>query len=304
MTKIIKPSTPTYIEVTTRRKARALCNCCGKPLLRARYYCQECHEILFSHICPICGNTFKKRHGRQKYCDNHCRKEIYQCRSPKVGTVAERLLSMIGEERLKQSEVAKELGVSRQYIEQLRDKLGLCQFLSKRQPPKRICPSCGEYKDYTSKFCRKCWIASHYTKLQCIQCGGVFQRRLSEYRASLRNRKTEGFLCSKKCWSTYAGRFFEVGRHKDFKFSLESRKKMRKHDWDLVWETHLKTSYGCSKLSKLLGIPVSTISNILQIIKRERAGTQVKEDSTVSPPTVATVSPVVGNLECPPHRGG
>jgi len=51
---------------------------------------------------------------------------------PKFGLTAQRLLGMIGSERLKQSDVARELGVSRQRIEQLRDKLGLCQFLTKR----------------------------------------------------------------------------------------------------------------------------------------------------------------------------
>ncbi len=89
--------------------------------------------------------------------------------------------------------------------------------------------------------------------LKCKQCGRDFQLKPSLYRARLRRRKFPGFFCSRRCMGKWSGA----------QYGFRVHQKNRKWDWGMVWQRHLETGYGARRLSRQLGIPESTISEIL-----------------------------------------
>jgi hypothetical protein len=155
---------------------------------------------------------------------------------------------------LTMSEIARNEGVSRQHVYQVLKKEGLPtkHNIKKYQYE---CPVCGTIS--TKKFCSKqCKIKWRQIPMICTKCGILFFRYYSQLLTDSRRGHTNAFFCSKECRNQWLVE--QYGFHTP-----------RKYNWDGVWKSHLETGYGALRLSKLLNIPVTTISAILNHYKND-----------------------------------
>ena len=136
----------------------------------------------------------------------------------------------------------------------------------------RACFVCGKltknkYRKYCSKECL--WEDSH-VPLECI-CGKIFYRRKAlviyhlNHPHPLTGKPQERFFCSQQCKGVYIAKTYGFGIHQN----RGDRHRLRKWDYDQVYELQDKTGWGRFKIAYTLGIPRGTVAYILA--KRKRA---------------------------------
>jgi hypothetical protein len=87
------------------------------------------------------------------------------------------------------------------------------------------CQNCGKEKFrgkyfHNSKFCSyKCYSEYrskiHKIKVECTQCGRIFDRNISEvlsYPSCIKHGHKGRMFCSRKCFGAYAGKYYGFGR--------------------------------------------------------------------------------------------
>jgi len=127
-------------------------------------------------------------------------------------------------------------------------------------PPEepKLCLNCSEPLVKQNRFfcSRECQMQYVRISLICEECGKVFYRRALKVAHDLGEKNYQHIWCSYRCHGLW------LAKHYGFAVYPEHAHK-RKHDWERIWQLHLDTGWGAPRLSKKLGIPVSTISSIL-----------------------------------------
>lgn len=129
------------------------------------------------------------------------------------------MIGLLTSQGMTQSQIAKELGISRQRVGQLADRAerkGIA--VVRRQIKKRICPNCGTEHTYKKKFCSKeCRMMAprkfggptssiEVQIMTCDGCGTKFSRtkRLSYIRDKVREYRGKDMLkrsfCTRECY--------------------------------------------------------------------------------------------------------
>lgn len=93
--------------------------------------------------------------------------------------------------------------------------------------------------------------------LKCGQCEQEFKVSRRDFNARNRKRKLTLWFCSKHCYGRYSGLHYGFSAHSE-------HKRFRKWDHSAVYSLWEQTHWTCDKLGKVLGIPGSTIYNILR----------------------------------------
>ena len=126
---------------------------------------------------------------------------------------------------LTQSKIAEILGISRERVRQVVNKLGIDTRdgrISNRPKNLRFCRSCGKelarnyvvkYKNNTAGKCRECQSKEAFVELKYDVCGITFKRRKTQHNRALRDYKGVGVFCSRKCWGTVAGTKYGWGKN-------------------------------------------------------------------------------------------
>ncbi len=126
-----------------------------------------------------------------------------------------------------------------------------------------VCPMCKEQpagkirqRNNPLGLCNSCLVKSRWTEVECAGCGKSILWRTCWMISRIKTRKQKDFYCSHKC----AGKY--LGKHYGFAVHPENIGASRKYDYEAVWRAQDETGFGCNRLSRLLNIPVGTISNI------------------------------------------
>ena len=131
-----------------------------------------------------------------------------------LGITTQKIYGMIKDgKRLIQFEVAKELGVSKQRISQIVNKLDLHRFFRPKEWSIKSCVVCGIENKTSSRYCEECRLLIRKSKnveLICAKCEKVFLR---SKRFVDRDRKQgkDKFYCNNKCWGSVVGKKFGFG---------------------------------------------------------------------------------------------
>ena len=130
--------------------------------------------------------------------------------------------------------------------------------------PVRQCLQCRGYIKNRKSFCSsQCQYDYTHIELECPECGQIFRRKQSYVKKrvakpSINNGKLQKrFYCSRRCFGQYWGRNYGFGTRHGYH-------RPRKWNWDLVLHIQRETGYGAWRLSRLTGVPISTVSMILR----------------------------------------
>ena len=121
-------------------------------------------------------------------------------------------------------------------------------------PPPGYCWQCGLERAGKTGLCHACWQASLYIQVACSYCGAL-KKQSTKHIIHYALRGYEHFFCNSQCMGKY-NKANGIGRKRRF-------------DWDMVWQKHLETGYGPSKLARELGMNASTVSRILKAKRKE-----------------------------------
>jgi Zn finger protein HypA/HybF involved in hydrogenase expression len=161
------------------------------------------------------------------------------------------------------SEIANNVGVSRQRVFQILQEEGLPtkhHVIIEKSQYQYQCLACGTIspRKFCSDECKKKW---QQVPVVCTRCGKLFFRNITQLLHNY-HRHDKGLFCSKHCAAKWLAEIYGfkscVNRMVSSGYSGK-----RKCDHDMIWKTHLKTGYRASQLSKRLHIPKSTIYAIL-----------------------------------------
>jgi len=164
--------------------------------------------------------------------------------------------------------IGDEFGCTREYVRQIL-KSNKLQTKSKRRF-KVTCLNCGnEFSIWycnlhrrNGKFCsRVCYWSWCRTTIICKICGKAFTVRNSDIRGRLKKGQSPPRFCSKRCQGKW------LAKTAGFEVHPENRLQKGiglKWNWDKVMELQKQTGWGSNRLGKTLGIPYSTVSNILR----------------------------------------
>jgi hypothetical protein len=98
-----------------------------------------------------------------------------------------------------------------------------------------------------------------YLEVKCTECGNIFLKRAAYINRAAKNKRYKGrSFCNRHCfgrWVSKNGSPMVKGH--DY---LGDRQRV---DKELIWSEHLRTGFGAPRLSRLLNIPLGTISNCL-----------------------------------------
>ena len=127
------------------------------------------------------------------------------------------------------------------------------------------CPRCRKIMiRRPSLLCRKCLDASKWIKIACSECGKLFPRYAHEIVHNTSKKSYQHFFCDRHCFGKWLAKNYGFPVHPKHRYKVK-----RKHDYNLVWQTHLDTGMGSRCLSKLLAIPESSIGHILRQKRKE-----------------------------------
>jgi len=169
--------------------------------------------------------------------------------------------------------IAKQVNTSHQYVDYILSKHGAP---TKHYKQEYICNNCGiKFKPtqahksrlYCSNECKnEHQHKLHWITVKCAYCKGTKEVRVSQYNRQLKCSNRDINFCSKKCQGKWlSDNYGFKNRHP--KYEHEGRPK--KYDYELVWQKHLETGFGCVKLSRILNISEPTISRILRLKRNE-----------------------------------
>jgi hypothetical protein len=106
---------------------------------------------------------------------------------------------------MKAADIAREIGISREGVRQILNKIGLPTKVG--IAPILLCEFCKveNISRGNSKFCsRKCYAASKYIYLKCMDCGIDFKRREKLHATNLKRGQSYIF-CGRSCFGRYFG---------------------------------------------------------------------------------------------------
>ncbi len=132
-----------------------------------------------------------------------------------------------------------------------------------------LCPVCNKAIGQDGK-CHQL----HKVTMACDECSLLFERREkqviwnSNYINPTTGRAYEHQFCTQQCLGRWLGKHRGFGAHPE-RASHSGRPGYRKWDEAMVWQKHLETGFGALKLSRLLNIPVGTITVILNRKRKE-----------------------------------
>lgn len=162
------------------------------------------------------------------------------------------------------AEIARQVGISRERVRQILSKLGLPTDTR----VSRLCIVCSKRLNGKAnyKYCSKdCQYQDSHILVRCDNCGNL--KQVGKSHIITQTKRYQHFFCSKYCRSQWAGNHYGFGIHKK-----HGSGSPRKWDWELVWNTHIETGFGCNRLSRLLNIPLGTISYILRMCRKTLKG--------------------------------
>ncbi len=132
------------------------------------------------------------------------------------------------------------------------------------------CTRCGALISLVRKgICEDCLEAERWVMVSCSTCGNLFRKAVWQL-----IRKTargyQHFFCSKRCQGVFAGEHYGFHAHPE---NCSSGYRVHKWDEDMIWERHLSTHFGATRLSRMLQIPAGTIAVVLWQRRRTEAKT-------------------------------
>lgn len=101
--------------------------------------------------------------------------------------------------KYRESELSRQLGVSRETVRRLINKLGLRDLVKQHQWA-AFCVDCGKRISKVGSLCRDCWLKKYGAKkvtLLCDNCGRAFERRESEA------KRSKHHFCNRACFARY-----------------------------------------------------------------------------------------------------
>ena len=106
--------------------------------------------------------------------------------------------------KYRESELSRQLGVSRETVRRLINKLGLRDLVKQRQWA-AFCVDCGKRISKVGGLCRDCWLKKYGAKkvtLLCDNCGRTFERKESEVKKP-EARGSKHHFCNRACYARY-----------------------------------------------------------------------------------------------------
>ena len=162
--------------------------------------------------------------------------------------------------------IADRLGITRERVRQILQKVNLP---TRAYKVPKLCAYCGDVidKPYRKKYCSTdCHNKDTFVQVSCSYCGNLHTRHKSYVICNTRRSGGDYFFCNNVCQGKYLGTHWG-------KLPSPYKGIGYKYDWDMIWKLHLDTGYWSKKLSRLLGIPETTINMILRtIVKRAKDG--------------------------------
>lgn len=160
-----------------------------------------------------------------------------------------------------QVEIGNEVGVSRERVRQILNKVGLNNASEIREKKKRerTCAYCGNPRSRNNhKYCsRACACKAHRVDVTCEECGSTVNRTLSETKVyeNYRNRHKH-FFCDRVCFGKWVGKNYGFGTYP------EHTGRTRKYDYEKI--INMKESgYGNKVIAGMIGAPEGTIACII-----------------------------------------
>jgi len=149
--------------------------------------------------------------------------------SPMEITTRDKLVQIVRANpgKYRQSELSRQLGVSRERVRSIVDRLGL-HDLVRQHKWQAFCVDCGKRIHIVGGLCRDCWRKKYGAKkvtLVCNNCGRVFQRKESEA------KRSEHHFCSRVCLTRYLGVHYGVGAYPERR--REKRRDIRMSDLEI-----------------------------------------------------------------------
>lgn len=157
-------------------------------------------------------------------------------------------------------QIGDRFGITRERVRQVLKRGGKdtcnAKFRYYKEHPRTICPDCGGVKGGSAQRCWRCWQKSRLIPVACSYCGQITMRNAKRVINDIQ-KGAKYFFCNHHCRGKW------LGHNHGFRPGNRITKP-RKWDYELVWQTHLDTGYGLSRLSRLLNIPRQSIGGILR----------------------------------------
>ena len=199
-------------------------------------------------------------------------------------TTKEQALEMyLRDPNLRQKEIAKSLGVSRQRISQILvfNKINARQSrsrLNKIQISKTSCVCVQCHKSFRFqdrfkkvsryKYCsRDCYLRFKYVVLTCCVCSDLFPKRRAEYAVSLRRTKSKNkkWYCSKECFGKELG--LKFGRYSYLKKPIKNTCIHGHMDYRF-YPNGLKYCGSCNKIKRYANYHKIPLEKAREVYKR------------------------------------
>jgi len=159
--------------------------------------------------------------------------------------------------------VGRLTGVTRERVRQILRGVGMETKAPRPKQQRYTCMMCGAVT-INRRFCsRECLSKDAWVEVACDECGRL--KRIGKSALIARTKWNKHFYCSRVCAGKVIGRTFGFAAHPE---NAALARYKRKYDYEMVWREHLETGFGSPRLSKRLGIPVSTINGILHKMRR------------------------------------
>lgn len=254
--------------------------------IRILNHCKKCGWDWFqrkethSTICPKCHTRLWDRERKQSNVFLHPHPN-------QISDTTKRAIEIRQKSPcLSSQDIAKKLGVSRERIRQILSRENL--------PVRRVrtfkykCNHCGKPTNNRLFCSMKCQSDYHTISLTCDFCGKLFNRKSYAEQRNIRIHNSELIFCTKQCqgsWLANNHGFVVHPKNRGYAKGTPNFK-LRKHDYDFIWQKHLETKFGATKLSRLLNIPSITISRIL-LNKRNGLGIKASFSKGTQPEFMA-----------------
>lgn len=156
------------------------------------------------------------------------------------------------------AEIARRVGLSRERVRQLLSKSNLINSSVLYHTQTKHCLVCNKKLSFKNKsgYCLLHRVESNSVPVVCSYCGKLTHRKKCEILREA-NHPLDKSFCNAHCRSKYL-----IENHIILKNPSPGRK--RKINYDLVWQKHLETGYGCLRLSRLFGVTSTCIAGVLR----------------------------------------
>jgi len=159
------------------------------------------------YTCPDCGREVSRVGLKCRSCS--------RLHTAGYGTTVQKVLANLGQPGATMASIAREVGVSRERIAQIRDRFQLCQFMPVHRRVKRFC-QCGNLLNPVNKGtrCQTCRSNEARLTLLCEWCRRQFTRKKGIQHQLQRRSKSHKDFCSRKCAHLWNARVNNCGKPK------------------------------------------------------------------------------------------